>query len=244
MFNLLKKIFKFLFYYFLLHYPRISQDIKNPIQEYKEIKWNEYNKLETCTYQNSNYNSNFNFNYNENPNIILIIADDLGYSDVKYMNSLKYMRDEGLEYTNNYAGQFTCALSRAAILTGINPLKYGFEFTPAPSKMAKIIGLYEDGLNVPILLNEENLKSDIDITEKVLPKSLNIANCANNPLITKPKCSKFTIILNYSLDMKKASIMDKVIMIENKMIYGAYIVGKYFVHKVGYSIKKCTNSFL
>ena len=79
------------------------------------------------------------FKRNEKPNIILIYADDLGYSDVscygeKYGNTftetpnLDRLASEGMKFTNAYAAAPICSPSRAALLTGKTPARLGFEF--------------------------------------------------------------------------------------------------------------------
>jgi uncharacterized sulfatase len=76
---------------------------------------------------------------NDKPNIILIYADDLGYSDpscygVKYGNTfietpnLDRLASEGMIFTNAYAAAPICSPSRAALLTGKSPARLGFEF--------------------------------------------------------------------------------------------------------------------
>lgn len=75
----------------------------------------------------------------DKPNIILIYADDLGYSDpgcygVKYGNTftetpnLDRLASEGMIFTNAYAAAPICSPSRAALLTGKSPARLGFEF--------------------------------------------------------------------------------------------------------------------
>ena len=39
---------------------------------------------------------------------------------------------DGVSFANGYAGNATCAPSRAAIMTGRYPTRFGFEFTPTP----------------------------------------------------------------------------------------------------------------
>lgn len=60
------------------------------------------------------------------PNIILIIADDLGYGDLGAYGQteiltphLDKMADEGMMFTDFYAGSTVCAPSRAVLMTGI-----------------------------------------------------------------------------------------------------------------------------
>ena len=71
------------------------------------------------------------------PNIIFILADDLGINDLygKHENITKNIRSiagDGADFLQAYAGQATCAPSRASLLTGRFPTRFGFEFTPVP----------------------------------------------------------------------------------------------------------------
>ncbi len=61
----------------------------------------------------------------EKPNIILIVADDLGWSDLSYMGSKYYetpnidkLSKSGMTFYNGYASSANCAPSRASMLTG------------------------------------------------------------------------------------------------------------------------------
>ncbi|WP_238719007.1 arylsulfatase [Pelagihabitans pacificus] len=61
------------------------------------------------------------------PNIIFILADDLGYGDVGCYGQQKIqtpeidqMANEGLRFTDYYAGNTVCAPSRASLLTGLH----------------------------------------------------------------------------------------------------------------------------
>ncbi|WP_397447080.1 sulfatase-like hydrolase/transferase [Polaribacter sp. R77954] len=63
---------------------------------------------------------------NKNPNIIYILADDLGYGDVKTFNSngkiptpnLDKMASNGVKFTNAYTSSAVCTPTRYSILTG------------------------------------------------------------------------------------------------------------------------------
>jgi arylsulfatase A-like enzyme len=63
------------------------------------------------------------------PNIILIVVDDLGYSDLScYGNELvetpniDRMAAEGIQFTSAYASCTVCSPTRAALMTGKNPV--------------------------------------------------------------------------------------------------------------------------
>lgn len=84
------------------------------------------------------------------PNIILIVADDLGYNDISTFGGgvggmqtpgIDRLAAEGAVFTQSYSGASTCAPSRAMMMTGRYPTRTGFEFTPTPAGMAKIVGM-------------------------------------------------------------------------------------------------------
>ena len=61
----------------------------------------------------------------EKPNIVLIVADDLGWSDLSYMGSTYYetpnidkLSKSGMTFYNGYASAANCAASRATLLSG------------------------------------------------------------------------------------------------------------------------------
>ena len=71
----------------------------------------------------------------DRPNILLILADDLGWSDLGcYGNkwfetpNLDELASEGKRFTLAYAAAPICSASRAALLTGKTPAQLGFEF--------------------------------------------------------------------------------------------------------------------
>jgi arylsulfatase A-like enzyme len=91
------------------------------------------------------------------PNVLLIIADDLGINDLSggcgvktpHIDSIMH---NGLAFTQVYSGHATCAPSRASLLTGRFPTRFGHEFTPGPKGVARILALRTEGeLRHPIL---------------------------------------------------------------------------------------------
>ena len=84
------------------------------------------------------------------PNVVVIVADDLGYNDLTWNGGgvadgtvptprIDSLARDGVEFTQGYTGNATCAPSRAAILTGRFPTRFGFEFTPAPKAFMRLI---------------------------------------------------------------------------------------------------------
>ena len=83
-------------------------------------------------------------NIDKIPNIVLIITDDLGLNDLSGASgvltpNIDSIRDNGVAFTQAYAGHATCAPSRGALLTGRFPTRFGYEFTPAPKSLARIL---------------------------------------------------------------------------------------------------------
>lgn len=61
----------------------------------------------------------------QKPNIVYILADDLGYGDLSCYGQTKFktpnidkMADEGMLFTQHYAGTTVCAPSRSSLMTG------------------------------------------------------------------------------------------------------------------------------
>ncbi|MBY0520404.1 MAG: sulfatase-like hydrolase/transferase, partial [Sphingomonas sp.] len=73
------------------------------------------------------------------PNIIVILADDLGHNDISFFGggvaggavptpNIDAIGHEGANFAVGYAANATCSPSRAAIMTGRYPTRFGFEF--------------------------------------------------------------------------------------------------------------------
>jgi len=89
------------------------------------------------------------------PNIVLIVADDLGINDLTIRGgrsgvagglvptpNIDAIARQGAEFTQAYAANATCSPSRAALMTGRYPTRFGFEFTAVPDQLAKYVPRY------------------------------------------------------------------------------------------------------
>jgi arylsulfatase A-like enzyme len=96
------------------------------------------------------------------PNVVVIVADDLGYNDLTFGGGgvadgavptprIDSIGRDGIEFTRGYSGNATCAPSRAAIMTGRYPTRFGFEFTPAPKEFMRLVAfLQRNGPSPPV----------------------------------------------------------------------------------------------
>ena len=91
----------------------------------------------------------------QRPNIILIVADDLAINDVTTEGpgrgvagglvptpNIDALAHEGADFLQAYAANATCSPSRAALMTGRYPTRFGFEFTAVPAQLAKYVPRY------------------------------------------------------------------------------------------------------
>lgn len=86
------------------------------------------------------------------PNIVFILLDDLGINDLSTFGGgvaggrvptphIDRLAAEGAIFTQAYSGTGTCAPSRAMLMTGRYPTRTGFEFTPVPPGMGRVVSL-------------------------------------------------------------------------------------------------------
>ena len=115
------------------------------------------------------------------PNIILILADDLGYNDITFNGggvaggvvptpNIDSIGHDGVDLTQGYAGNATCAPSRAAIMTGRYATRFGYEFTPSHPIFMKMVGDAKTGAHDPIYY-PENAKNYPDLSTVGMPHS-------------------------------------------------------------------------
>ncbi len=109
------------------------------------------------------------------PNVVLIVADDLGYSDLaSYGNKLiqtpniDALGKDGIRFTEAYVTAPICGPSREALLTGRYQQRFGVEFMPYdhidPEVMSNLRSNYTSlKKTIPGL---ENLKPDVFVNRK------------------------------------------------------------------------------
>ena len=124
-----------LFSQYWYYLPGIISDVVNPVGDFREVSWNAGPASSTGDHKP--------------PNIVLIVADDLGFNDITFYGggiadgtvptpNIDDIANQGIHFTNGYAGNGTCAPSRAALLTGRFAPRSGFEFTPASPQFAQL----------------------------------------------------------------------------------------------------------
>jgi uncharacterized sulfatase len=116
------------------------------------------------------------------PNIIVIMADDLGINDVSTHGgghtsegvptpNIDSIARDGVRFDQGYAGSAVCTVSRAALMTGRYPWRFGVEFTPTPGAMARVAGeLYSDPKRVhPVMIDKVAAKDAKDFNDLGMP---------------------------------------------------------------------------
>ena len=115
---------------------------------------------------------------NPRPNVVLIVADDLGWNDLSFNGGgiaggsvptphINSLAAEGVNFVNGYAGQGTCAPSRAMLMTGRYGSRFGFEYTPTPAGMSTALQMMLEDSNPPAYWPE--VSRDIRYEEMGLP---------------------------------------------------------------------------
>ncbi|MEH6693612.1 MAG: sulfatase-like hydrolase/transferase [Hyphomonas sp.] len=118
------------------------------------------------------------------PNIIFILVDDLGINDLSTFGggvaggrvptpNIDKLAADGALFTQAYAGNGTCAPSRAMLMTGRYPTRTGFEFTPTPPGMGKIVSMFANDMDrgalPPVDYNRDGAESAVPFQEMGLP---------------------------------------------------------------------------
>jgi arylsulfatase A-like enzyme len=93
------------------------------------------------------------------PNVVLIMIDDMGYgdlasygaTDVRTPNSDRLAR-EGVRLTDAYANGQVCSPTRAALISGRYPQRFGIERALTNALADSAIGLPVTGTSLPALL--------------------------------------------------------------------------------------------
>ena len=116
------------------------------------------------------------------PNIIVIMADDLGINDVSTFGgghtaegvptpNIDAIARDGVRFDQGYAAAAVCTVSRAALMTGRYPWRFGVEFTPTPGPMARVAGaLYADPDRLyPVVIDQEKASASKDFNDLGMP---------------------------------------------------------------------------
>ncbi len=145
-------------------------DIKNPRGPYQSIAWQAGPATSTTPPAQ------------RPPNVIVILADDLGINDVTAHGggyaalgvptpAIDSIADRGVRFDQGYAGSAVCTVSRAALMTGRYPWRFGVEFTPTPGAMGRVAGkLYDDGDHLyPVVIDQALAKGAKDFNDLGMP---------------------------------------------------------------------------
>ncbi len=147
--------------------PKYISYLKNPTIENVTIEWE--NGPETRT--------------NFKPNIIVVLVDDLGFNQISSYGggmsngnfktpNIDNLANDGVLCTNGYSSSPICSPSRASLLTGRFPTRFGYEFTPTTSSMMKAISLFSKKNEIADGIYYDNREENIiDIEQMGLPQS-------------------------------------------------------------------------
>ena len=118
--------------------PGLLQDWRDPVQDNRPVVWQQGpTQAPTGALAGKRL-----------PNIILIVADDMGFNDISLNGggvangivktpNIDAIAREGVNFTTAYAANATCSPSRAAMMTGRYPTRFGFEYTAVPVQFAE-----------------------------------------------------------------------------------------------------------
>lgn len=118
---------------YAIYIPGILGELREPIAENRPINWAKGPTIAPAG--------------KRPPNVILIVADDLGMNDISLYGggvasgavptpNIDAIARQGVSFANGYAANATCSPSRAALMTGRYPTRFGFEFTAVPAAFA------------------------------------------------------------------------------------------------------------
>ena len=119
------------------------------------------------------------------PNIVLIVADDLGINDLTAEGpgtgvagglvptpNIDAIARQGADFTVAYSANATCSPSRAALMTGRYPQRFGFEFTAVPDQLAKYVPRYSpQNRPYPTIYHADLQKDALPMADMGMPSS-------------------------------------------------------------------------
>ena len=102
----------------------------------------------------------------QRPNIVIIVADDIGYADFGFQGgtdiptpNIDRLARAGVRFTNAYVSGPYCSPTRAGLLTGLYPQRFGHEFNPAPTAEGMPPGLPLDQRTIADRLREHGYRT-------------------------------------------------------------------------------------
>lgn len=103
-----------------------------------------------------------------NPNLIVIMADDLGYTDVGFNGckdiatpNINRIADNGIVFTSAYTTYSVCSPSRAGFITGRYPQRFGYERNVQYQVGDPNMGLSNEEVTLAAFLKPAGYKSGI-----------------------------------------------------------------------------------
>ena len=102
------------------------------------------------------------------PNFVIIFVDDLGYNDVGYNGATEIetpnidrLADEGMIFSNGYVVHPLCGPSRAGLMTGRYPARFGMEYNVAYAPLDEGHGLPVEEKTIASYLNEAGYRTGL-----------------------------------------------------------------------------------
>lgn len=140
------------FQHYWYYMPGIIGNLRDPVAPYHDVTWSQ-GPAEAPTGARP-------------PNVIVIVADDLGFNDITFNGggvaggivrtpNIDAIAQQGASIDEGYAANATCSPSRAAIMSGRYPSRFGFEFTATPQAFSRYLAHGgRDALHQPIFHEE------------------------------------------------------------------------------------------
>ena len=140
------------FQQYKIYLPGVVSEWREPIGENRPIEWAQGPTIAPAG--------------KRPPNVILIVADDLGVNDISLYGggvaggavptpNIDSIAKQGVSFANGYAANATCSPSRAALMTGRYPTRFGFEFTSIPAALASNLAHSGGDSPYPTIYHEE-----------------------------------------------------------------------------------------
>ena len=105
---------------------------------------------------------------NVRPNVVVVFVDDLGYNDVSYNGATEIetpnidrLAEEGVVFSNGYVVHPFCGPSRAGLITGRYPARFGMEYNIAYAPFDEGHGLPTEEKTMAAYLNEAGYRTGI-----------------------------------------------------------------------------------